>query len=130
MQQLFYQIAVVIGLLLALLIFLKLIGVNLNEPSTPKKVVEVVTIETMENSVNAIDMNPSRNFCKHYEGNSFELNKKCKELTPSNCGSVECCIMNNGECVAGNSKYGATYKTAGNPGLLAAPATPPGNRTV
>jgi len=124
MQQLFYQITVVIGLLLGLLIFLKLIGVNLNEPSTPKKVVEVVTIETMEN---AIDMNPSRSFCKHYEGNSFELNKKCKELTPSNCGSVECCIINNGNCVAGNSKYGATYKTAGNPG---SPATPPGNRTV
>lgn len=104
MSPLLYQISVVVGLLLGLLLLLQMFGINLNEPSTPKKLIEVATIETMEN------MDHAHNFCKSYEGNSFELNKKCKELTVSNCQSTNCCIMYNGVCSAGNAKYGVTYK--------------------
>ena len=99
---------VIIGLML--LFYLK--DVNLNTTLPPSKLVEVVTIESMDN-INKVDMmnHPGESFCKEYVGDSMRLEEACSKLTGDNCKNSSCCgWLNGSKCVAGGPT-GPTYKT-------------------
>jgi len=106
-------IAVVI--IFALISFISSIGINLDTPNTPKKLVQVVTIEGLQNPPDtSITMNKSDAFCEKFRGSSGSLNDECAKLTDKNCGSTSCCVLVNGKkCEAGNAD-GPTFNTDSN----------------
>lgn len=106
-------IAVVI--IFALISFISLIGINLDTPNTPKKLLQVVTIEGLQNPPDtSITMNKSDAFCEKFRGSSGSLNDECAKLTDKNCGSTSCCVLVNGKkCAAGNAD-GPTFNTDSN----------------
>ena len=103
----------------ALIIFIEVSNLNLNQDQVNKKVVQVVNIEALKNNIKdktnkveppntSINLNPVSDFCK---SSSSSLKESCSKLTKKNCNSTSCCIMLNGEkCVAGNQD-GPTFKT-------------------
>lgn len=96
------EIASTIAIVLCLLVLINITGIELNAPKPESKLVQQVTVETMNNMLD--------NFCESYLGNSIELEKACNQLTQTNCASVKCCVYGNGKCVAGDIS-GPTYKT-------------------
>ena len=99
------KILIVVFLILSLIIFINSIGLNLNEPDTEKKLLQVVTVEAELPLVEAFD-NPiptsgSAAFCDLHSG--FDLEQSCKKLTRYNCGLTSCCVWtSDGKCKAGN----------------------------
>lgn len=82
----------VVILFITLLVTFSIMGVNFNPSKINKTVQKVVTIESFDG-----------NFCKTYETNPAELNKKCNLLTEENCTLTSCCGWLNGTtCVASN----------------------------
>jgi hypothetical protein len=61
-------------------------------------------------NLETLQLNSTNSFCESYLGNSSELEKACNELTEGNCSKMSCCIYNENKCVAGDSRYGPTYK--------------------
>jgi hypothetical protein len=91
---------------------LSLIGFNLDTPDIPKKLLQVVTIEGLQNPPDtSIVMNKSDAFCEKHRGSSGSLNDECAKLTDKNCGATSCCVLVNGKkCAAGNAD-GPTFNT-------------------
>jgi hypothetical protein len=84
------------------------IGINLNEESNPKKNLQVVTIEGLENQ---IIMDNSTSFCEAHRGVSGALDESCGKLTQNKCTSTSCCVwMSDNKCVAGG-QYGPIFNT-------------------
>ena len=122
------QIFIFVGLILGLILIFQLLGFNMNPPYEEKKLLNVVTIETMDTMNNIenhmtddhdinLEMNsvsnPEKGFCEHYQGNFVELEKSCNTLSQKNCNSTECCTyLNNTKCVSG-SVDGPTYQSEG-----------------
>jgi hypothetical protein len=61
-------------------------------------------------NLETLQLNSTNSFCESYLGNSSELEKACNELTKGNCSKLSCCIYSENKCVAGDSRYGPTYK--------------------
>jgi len=106
------NVFIMVVLIFALISFISLLGITLNSEYTPKKLIQSVTIEGLENSPNtSIVINKNAAFCEKYRGSSGSLNDMCSKLTDKNCNSTSCCVLVNGEkCAAGNAE-GPTFNT-------------------
>jgi hypothetical protein len=89
--------------------FMNIMGINLNAEEPPKKLLEVVTIEGLEQPIST----GATAFCDSYKGSSNILNGACAKLTEKNCNETSCCVFANNKCVAGNAN-GPTYNTGSN----------------
>jgi hypothetical protein len=97
-------------LIIALIVFMNTIGINLNMKEQPKELLQVVTIEGLENSIKT----GADAFCESYKGSSGGLNSACGNLTNKNCNVTSCCVLTSDKkCVAGNAS-GPTYNTDNN----------------
>ena len=105
-------ITVVIIFALISFVRLSLIGLNLDTPDMPKSLLQVVTIEGLQNPPDtSIVINKSDAFCEKHRGSSGSLNEECAKLTDKNCGATSCCVLVNGKkCAAGNAD-GPTFNT-------------------
>jgi hypothetical protein len=115
---------IMVLIILAIIIFIELTNIDLNPAQPNKKIVQVVTIEALNNnntntntnigskdSDTSFVMNPAVDFCKSHTGSSDKLKESCAKLTNKNCNATSCCIMLNGEkCVPG-SEDGPTFRT-------------------
>ena len=91
------KIFVVTFLILSLIVFINTIGLNLNEPDVPKKLLQVVTVEGMTPTLSGGEA-----FCEVNKG--FALEQACNKLTRSNCGLTSCCVYtSDNKCKAGNA---------------------------
>ena len=99
-------------LILSLIIFLKSIGMNLNDPPQNKKLLSYYTMEGLTNNPDtSIIMNKSDAFCESHRGSSGTLDDSCKKLTQTNCNTTSCCVWTSDEkCVAGSAK-GPTFNS-------------------
>ena len=109
------KIFIIVFLILSLIAFINSIGLNLNEPTPPKKLLQVVTIEGLSNPPDAsIIINKSDAFCENNRGSGGSLEKSCGNLTRNNCNSTSCCIWtSDNKCAAGNAN-GLTFNTDSN----------------
>jgi hypothetical protein len=104
------NVFIVVLLIFAITIFINTIGLNLNEEERTKKLLQVITVEGLEQNIKS----GADAFCESYKGSSGNLNSACGKLTNKNCNSTSCCILtNNNKCVAGNAD-GPTYNTDDN----------------
>ena len=91
---------------------------NFNPDIPPPKLIQQVTIETMEpmkilESMENLDLNinPVGGFCESFLGDSSNLEPACNRLTKKSCFETPCCVYTDAnKCVAG-SKHGPTFKT-------------------
>ena len=109
------HVFITVVIIFALISLISLIGFNLDTQDMPKKLLQVVTIEGLQNPPDtSIVMNKSDAFCEKYRGSSGSLNDECAKLTDKNCGSTSCCVLVNGKkCAAGNAD-GPTFNTDSN----------------
>jgi hypothetical protein len=90
------KIFIIVFLILSLIAFIKSIGLTLNEPEVPKKLLQVVTMEGF-----APVSSSSTAFCDVNKG--YALEQSCNKLTKYNCGLTSCCIWtSDNKCKAGN----------------------------
>ncbi len=96
----FLKIFIVVFLILSLIAFINSIGLNLNDPKKPKKLLQIVTIEGLENKTQSFSTSSA--FCDVNKG--YALEKSCNKLTQYNCGVTSCCIWSSEhKCKAGNN---------------------------
>lgn len=84
---------------------------NFNPNIPPPKLLQQITLETMEN------MDTVNSFCKSFLGDAGSLESACNRLTEESCSKTSCCVYTDmNKCVAG-SKHGPTFKSYkdGNP---------------
>ena len=90
------KIFIVVFLILSLIAFINSIGLNLNEPDVPKKLLKVVTIEGLTPALSS-----STAFCDVNKG--YTLEQSCNKLTKYNCGLTSCCVYtSDNKCKASN----------------------------
>ena len=126
-------ISVIIAVILSLLAFFNLKGINLNPPKPESKLVHSVTIEGMapnnfgsngNNSLNTYMADPVNSeqdidnlntapadFCKSFLGKKDEMQEACSELTETNCNQTSCCIWTSNKKCAAGYQDGPIYKT-------------------
>ena len=127
------MIIIIVVVVLLLLVVINIKGIDLNPPKPETKLVQQVTVETLDTmngssmedsneNIERMKLNPVESFCEIYLGNSQELEAACNQLTETNCAQARCCgfIKNGqnglkgvnelGQCVAGDLQ-GPTYKT-------------------
>jgi hypothetical protein len=109
------KVFVIAFLILALIVFINSIGLNLNEQTSPKKLLQVVTIEGLTNSPDtSIIINKSDAFCESNRGSGGALEESCGKLTRNNCNSTSCCVWtSDNKCASGNAN-GLTFNTEPN----------------
>ena len=109
------NVLITVVIIFALISLISLIGFNLDTEETPKKLLQVVTIEGLQNPPDtSIVMNKSDAFCEKHRGSSGSLNDSCAKMTDKNCNSTSCCVLVNGKkCAAGNAD-GPTFNTDSN----------------
>jgi len=101
------KILIIIFLFLSIIVLINTIQLNLTDKEYTKKLLGVVTIEGLQNSV----LSPSEAFCESHRGSSGTLDKSCKKLTNGNCNSTSCCVWTSDKkCAAGNIT-GPTFNT-------------------
>lgn len=132
------MIIIIVVVVLLLLVVINIKGIDLNPPKPETKLVQQVTVETLDTmngssmedsneNIERMKLNPVESFCESYLGNSQELETACNQLTEANCAQARCCgfIKNRengvnevkGQCVAGDLQ-GPTYKTDKNGKLI------------
>lgn len=112
------KVFIIVFLILSLITFINTIGLNLNEETIQKKLLQVVTIEAMMPTVEAlgnmstpIPMSKNRAFCDVHKGSSGSLDESCGRLTRGNCNDTSCCVWtSNQKCTAGGVD-GPTFNT-------------------
>jgi hypothetical protein len=112
------KVFIVVFLIFSLIIFVNSFGLNLNDKSKPKKLLQVVTIEAMPSTIEgfvnlstSILMNASQAFCEVHKGSSGSLDESCDRLTRGNCNDTSCCVWtSNQKCAAGGID-GPTFNT-------------------
>jgi len=105
------KVFIIVFLILSLIVFVNTIGLNLNEETKPKKLIQVVTIEGFEIPFTT---DSSKAFCEAHKGSSGSLNESCGKLTKNNCTSTSCCVWTSDKnCVAGG-KDGPTFNNSNN----------------
>lgn len=119
-------IIIIVVVVLILLVVINIKGIDLNPPKPETKLVQQVTVETLDTmngssmqdtkeNIERMKLNLGESFCESYLGNAQELETACNQLTETNCAQAKCCVFRNsgqneGKCVAGNLR-GPTYKT-------------------
>ena len=129
-------ILIVFLILIGILLIIHLFHFDFNTEIYPKKLLQVVTIENLQNknelknelnndkknniftnepllltSKDFINTDLAKDFCKSFQGSSNKLNEECSRLTKTNCKETTCCVLLNGEkCLAGSAK-GPTFLT-------------------
>jgi hypothetical protein len=114
------EIIIIVIVVFVLLVVMNIRGIDLNEPKEDTKIVQQVTVETVntiepfeqetDDNIQTLMSSSSHNFCESYLGQSSGLEESCNQLTKTNCGEVKCCVYANDKCVAGDAN-GPTYKT-------------------
>ena len=70
-----------------------------------------ISIEDLYGNKGILNSDFKEDICTKYLGNSNNINKKCNQLSATNCKMTDCCVLLNGtKCVAGNIN-GPTYLT-------------------
>ena len=108
------KVFIILFLILSLIVFINSIGLNLNDESKPKKLLQVVTIEGLqglENLSTDIPMNASQAFCEVHKGSSGLLNESCGKLTRGNCNDTSCCVWTSNQKCAAGGVDGPTFDT-------------------
>ena len=127
-------IIIIVVVVLILLVVINIKGIDLNPPKPETKLVQQVTVETLDTmngssmqdtkeNIERMKLNLGESFCESYLGNAQELETACNQLTETNCAQAKCCVFRKsgqrenvqneqkeGQCVAGNLR-GPTYKT-------------------
>jgi hypothetical protein len=102
------KIFIIVFLILSLIVFVNYIGLNFNDYRPNKKLLQVVTIEGLDNLV---ALTKSDAFCQSHSNSSATLNESCGKLTRNNCNTTSCCVWTSDKkCLAGNSD-GPTFNT-------------------
>jgi hypothetical protein len=111
----FLKVFIVAFLILSLIVFINSIGLNLNDVSPPKKLLQVVTIEGLTNAPDtSIIFNKNDAFCESHSGSGGSLDDSCGKLTKNNCNSTSCCVWTSeNKCGAGYIN-GPTFNTEPN----------------
>lgn len=105
------KVFIFVFLILSIITFINSIGLNLNEESQPKKLLQVVTIEAMELPNTSMPISKSQAFCEVHKGSSGSLDESCGKLTRGNCNETSCCVWtSNAKCAAGGVD-GPTFNT-------------------
>ena len=103
-------IGIVTMFFLFMLIFINILGIDLNS-SHSSKLIQEITIETLDNMSNVdiadefvkLNMDMNSSFCKTHKGKSDDLEKSCERLTEETCNNIDCCVWsNNKKCSAAN----------------------------
>ena len=105
------KVFIIVFLILSLITFINSIGLNLNEESKPKKLLQVVTVEALENLSTDMPMNPSEAFCEVHKGSGGSLDESCRKLTRENCNDTSCCVWTNNQKCAAGGVDGPTFNT-------------------
>jgi len=109
------KVFIIVFLIFSLIALINTIGLNLNNESKPKKLLQVVTIEGLTNSPDtSIIMNKNDAFCENNRGSGGGLEQSCGKLTKNNCISTSCCVWtSDNKCVAGAAD-GPTFNSDSN----------------
>lgn len=92
------KIFIIIFLILSIILFINNFNFKFKQKDTEKKLLQVVTIEGLENPITT---NGNQAFCDLNKG--FELETACNNLTKYNCNLTSCCIFDSDKkCKAGN----------------------------
>jgi len=104
MKENFKMIILIVIVVLILLVVINIKGIDLNPPKPETKLVQQVTVETLDTmdhslmqdskeNIERMKLNPVESFCESYLGNSQELESACNQLTETNCAQVKCCVF-------------------------------------
>ena len=105
------EVSIVVLLIFSFIIFFQILGTNFNTEEHPKKLLQVVTVEGLDNFNTSLITDKSDAFCESHKENKNMLNQLCNKLNQKKCNSTSCCIWSsNNECVAGN-KDGAIFNS-------------------
>jgi len=111
------KVFLVVFLIFSLIVFINSVGLQLNEPTQNKKLLQVVTMEAFANKNGSnldtsILMDKSDAFCETHRGSSGDLDESCRKLTRNKCNSTSCCVWTSEDkCMAGNED-GPTFNTS------------------
>lgn len=84
---------------------------NFNPTIPPPKLIQQVTLETMDNMDLSDLIDPINSFCASFLGDASNLEKACNRLTDESCHKTSCCVYTDKyKCIAG-SKHGPTFRT-------------------
>ena len=108
------KVFIIVFLILSLISFVNTLGLNLNEEPRQKKLLQVVTIEALDNLSTTIPMSKSQAFCDVHKGSGGSLDESCSRLTRGNCLDTSCCVWtSNQKCAAGGID-GPTFNSDAN----------------
>jgi hypothetical protein len=108
------KVFIIVFLILSLIAFINTIGLNLNEEPRQKKLLQVVTVEALENLSTSIPMSKSKAFCDVHKGSSGSLDESCGRLTRGNCNDTSCCVWTSNQKCAAGGVDGPTFNTDSN----------------
>jgi hypothetical protein len=108
------KVFIIVFLIFSLIAFVNTIGLNLNEEPRQKKLLEVVTIEGLDNLSTAIPMSKSQAFCDVHKGSSGSLDESCGGLTKGNCNETSCCVWTSDQKCAAGGIDGPTFNSDAN----------------
>ena len=108
------KVSIIVFLILSLIAFINTIGLNLNEEPRQKKLLQVVTVEALENLSTSIPMSKSKAFCDVHKGSSGSLDESCGRLTRENCNDTSCCVWTSNQKCAAGGVDGPTFNTDSN----------------
>ena len=108
------KVSIIVFLILSVIAFINTLGLNLNEEPIQKKLLQVVTVEALNNLSTSIPMSKSQAFCDVHKGSSGSLDESCGRLTRGNCDDTSCCVWtSNQKCAAGGID-GPTFNSDAN----------------
>ena len=108
------KVFIIVFLILSLIAFINTIGLNLNEEPRQKTLLQVVTVEALENLSTSIPMSKSKAFCDVHKGSSGSLDESCSVLTRENCNDTSCCVWTSNQKCAAGGVDGPTFNTDSN----------------
>jgi hypothetical protein len=105
------KVFIIVFLILSLISFINTLGLNLNEEPKQKKLLQVVTIEALNNLSTSIPMSKSQAFCDAHKGSGGSLDESCGRLTRGNCNNTSCCVWTSNQKCAAGGIAGPTFNT-------------------
>jgi hypothetical protein len=107
------KIFTVFVILYAIIMFVNITGLHkYYEPTTSKKLLEVVTVEGLDTNKNenSLILSGSKAFCATNKG--YNLDQQCNKLIKGGCNDTSCCVWTHeNKCVAGG-KNGPTFSSS------------------
>lgn len=108
------KVFIIVFLILSLISFVNTLGLNLNEEPRQKKLLQVVTIEALDNLSTTIPMSKSQAFCDVHKGSGGSLDESCGRLTRGNCLDTSCCVWTSDQKCAAGGIDGPTFNSDAN----------------